>query len=144
MRFTDPWGNRSPPLYKRYDPPMMLPTEKLYVEVCIYSIPMFCMRWYSTTDSSFTGPRSLSSIASQPERNHRHQDFVAAVLWPQITTSTFRIGRYGRRFRPSSALCASDRPGPARLRPEMVGQRSDELLRYPDATAFRALFPIGP
>ncbi|TKY87625.1 hypothetical protein EX895_003206 [Sporisorium graminicola] len=32
LRLTDAWGNRSPSLWKIYDPPMMLPTEPLYLE----------------------------------------------------------------------------------------------------------------
>lgn len=32
LRLTDAWGNRSPSLWKIYDPPMMLPTENLYLE----------------------------------------------------------------------------------------------------------------
>ncbi|KAJ1034871.1 hypothetical protein NDA18_000479 [Ustilago nuda] len=32
LRLTDAWGNRSPSLYKIYDPPMMLPTDNLYLE----------------------------------------------------------------------------------------------------------------
>ncbi|KAI3480519.1 hypothetical protein L1887_57367 [Cichorium endivia] len=32
LRLTDAWGNRSPSLYKIYDPPMMLPTDPLYLE----------------------------------------------------------------------------------------------------------------
>ncbi|PWZ01716.1 hypothetical protein BCV70DRAFT_79061 [Testicularia cyperi] len=32
LRLTDAWGNRSPPMWKIYDPPMMLPTTQLYLE----------------------------------------------------------------------------------------------------------------
>lgn len=32
LRLTDAWGNRSPSLWKTYDPPMMLPTDALYLE----------------------------------------------------------------------------------------------------------------
>ncbi|SJX65883.1 related to ROT1-protein involved in cell wall function [Sporisorium reilianum f. sp. reilianum] len=32
LRLTDAWGNRSPSLYKTYDPPMMLPTDSMYLE----------------------------------------------------------------------------------------------------------------
>lgn len=32
LRLTDAWGNRSPSLWKIYDPPMMLPTDALYLE----------------------------------------------------------------------------------------------------------------
>lgn len=32
LRLTDAWGNRSPSMWKIYDPPTMLPTEPLYLE----------------------------------------------------------------------------------------------------------------
>ncbi|GAC98944.1 hypothetical protein PHSY_006541 [Pseudozyma hubeiensis SY62] len=32
IRLTDAWGNRSPMLWKIYDPPMMLPTDAMYLE----------------------------------------------------------------------------------------------------------------
>lgn len=32
IRLADAWGNRSPMLWKIYDPPMMLPTDAMYLE----------------------------------------------------------------------------------------------------------------
>lgn len=32
IRLTDPYGNQSPSMWKIYDPPMMLPTSRLYLE----------------------------------------------------------------------------------------------------------------